>query len=187
MSSPAEVQSPGPMKKRPRISHRTKVIIALVIIGIGVVLAFFAPPEGDSNNITADNIPGTLTVTNLVGTIKVNRGADYDHVRITVVDAQQAGSFSDDHKHSGTYTIRVHLTARADAGQQAPIGLDYAASARLLLASGQLIAPKLVNMSPSVLPGQTYTGFIDFPAGTKLNLSGLALQLGSSASVPFAS
>jgi hypothetical protein len=53
------------------------------------------------------------------------------------------------------------------------------------MASGQLIAPKLVNMSPNVLPGQTYTGFIDFPVATQLNLSGLALQLGSSVSVPF--
>ena len=185
-SQTEEVQSPIPPKKRPRLSHRAKVIIALVVIGMGVVFAiFFAPPEGDSNNITADNIPGTLTVTNLVSSISVNRGADYNHVRITVAGVQQAGKFSDDHKRSGAYTIRVHLTARADAGQQSPVGLNYAAIARLQLASGQLVAPKLVNMSPNVLPGQTYTGFIDFPTDTPVNLSGLALQLGSSSSVSF--
>jgi hypothetical protein len=186
-SQTEEVQSPGPAKKRPRISHRAKVIIALVIIGIGVVLAFFAPPEGDSNNITGDSIPATLTVTNLVGTLTVNRGADYNHVHITVAGVQQASSFSDDHKHSGAYTIRVQLTAQTDAGQQSPIGLDYAAIARLQLASGQLIAPKLVNMSPNVLPGQAFTGFIDFPVDTQVNLSSLTLQLGSSAAVSFSS
>jgi hypothetical protein len=188
MSSPAEVQSPVPPKKRPRLSHRAKVIIALVIIGIGVVFAiFFAPPEGDSNNITADTIPATLTVTNLVGSIQVNRGADYNHVRITVVGVQQASKFSDDRKHGGVYTIRVALSVQVEKGQQSPIGIDYSAIARLQLANGQLIAPKLVNMTPNVLPGQTYTGFIDFPADTPVNLSGLALQLGSSSSVSFSS
>lgn len=187
MSSPTEVQSPGPLKKRPRISHRAKVIIALVIIGIGVVLAFFAPPEGDSNNITGDTIPSTLTVTKLVGSISVNRGADYNHVHITVAGVQQASKFSDDRKRIGAYTIRVHLTAQADRGQQSPIGLDYAANARLQLPGGQLIAPKLVNMSPNVLPNQTYSGFIDFPVDTPVNLSSLSLQLGSSSSVPFSS
>ncbi len=185
-SQTEEVQSPVPSKKLPRLSHRAKVITALVVIGLGVVFAiFFAPPEGDSNNITADNIPGTLTVTNLVGSIQVNRGADYNHVRIMVVGAQQASKFSDDRKRSGAYTIRIALSAQADTGQQSPIGLDYAAIARLRLANGQLIAPKLANMSPNILPGQTYSGFIDFPVDTPVSLSGLVLQLGSSASVPF--
>jgi hypothetical protein len=188
MSSQTEVQSPGPQKKRPRLSHRAKVIIALVVIGIGVVFAiFFAPPEGDSNNITGDTVPATLTVTNLVGSINVNRGADYNHVRITVVGAQQAGKFSDDRKPAGAYTIRVALSVQSDKGQQAPIGIDYASIARLRLANGQLIAPKLVNMSPNILPNQTVTGFIDFPVDTPVNLSSLALQLGSSASISFSS
>ncbi|HEY6540639.1 MAG TPA: hypothetical protein VIZ18_06865 [Ktedonobacteraceae bacterium] len=188
MSSPAEVQSPGPLKKRPRLSHRAKVIIALVVIGIGVVLAiFFAPPEGDSNNITGDTIPATLTVTNLVGSINVNRGADYNSVRFTVTSVQQASKFSDDHKRADAYTIRVALSVQSDKGQQSPVGIDYAAIARLQLAHGQLIAPQLVNMSPNVLPNQTYTGFIDFPVDAPVNLSSLALQLGNGSSVSFAS
>lgn len=188
MSSPAEVQSPVSPKKRPRLSHRAKVIIALVVIGIAVVLAlFFAPPEGDSNNITADTIPATLTVTNLVSSLNVNRGADYTHVRITVVSVQQASKFSDDRKRSGAYTIRVALSVQAGRGQQSPVGIDYATIARLQLSNGQLIAPKLVNMSPNVLPGQTYTGFIDFPSNTPVNLSSLALQLGGNALVSFSS
>ena len=185
MSSPTEVQSPGPLKKRPRLSHRAKVIIALVIIGIAVVFAFFAPPEGDSNNITGDAVPSTLTVTNLVGSMTVNRGADYSHIHITVVGVQQASKFSDDHKRTGVYTIRVALSAQSDKGQQSPVGIDYAAIARLQLANGQRIVPKLVNMSPNVLPNQTYTGFIDFPVGAPVTLSTLILQLGSSSPVSF--
>ncbi|MGH2495457.1 MAG: hypothetical protein ACRDIV_12205 [Ktedonobacteraceae bacterium] len=187
MSSPAEVQSPGPIKKRPRVSHRAKVIIALVIIGIAVVFAFFAPPEGDSDNITGDTVPSTLTVTNLIGSMTVNRGADYNHIHITVASVQQASKFSDDHKHAGAYTIRVALSVQSDKGQQSPVGIDYAAVARLQLANGQRIAPKLVNMSPNVLPNQTYTGFIDFPVDSPVTLSGLTLQLGSSSPVPFSS
>lgn len=187
MSSSAEVQSPGPVKKRPRLSHRTKVIIALAIIGIAVVLAFFAPPEGDSSNITADTIPATLTVTNLVSSITVNRAADYNHVNITVATVQQASKFSDDHKRSGVYTVRVYLTAQTDKGQQSPVGIDYATIARLQPANGQLIAPKLVNMSPNILPNRTYTGFIDFPVAASVNLSSLVLHLGSNVSVTFSS
>src|ERR1700680_3809960 len=187
MSSPTEVQSPGPAKKRPRLSHRAKVIIALVIIGIAVVFAFFAPSEGDSNNITADTIPATLTVTNLVASMTVNRGADYNHVNITVAKVLQASKFSDDRKRSGVYTIRVNLAAQTDKGQQSPVGIDYAIIARLQLANGQLIAPKLVTMSPNVLPNQTFTGFIDFPVDAPVTLTNLTLQLGSSSPVPFSS
>lgn len=185
MASSTEVQAPGPVKKRPRLSHRAKVIIALVIIGIAVVLAFFAPSEGDSNNITADTIPATLTVTNLIGSLTVNRGADYNHVNITVANALQASKFSNDHKRNGTYTVRVALTVRTDKGQQSPVGIDFSSVARLQLANGQLIAPKLVNMSPNILPNQTYTGFVDFPVDTSVDLASLALRLGSSSSVPF--
>jgi hypothetical protein len=187
MSLPAEVKSPGPIKKRPRLSHRAQVIIALVIIGVAVVFAFFAPSEGDSNNITGDTIPSTLTVTNLVASMTVKRSFDYNHVYITIVNVLQANKFSDDRKRNGTYTIRVHLTAQTDKGQQSPVGIDYSGISRLRLADGRLIAPKLVDMSPNVLPNQTYTGFMDFPVDSEVNLPGLALQLGNSSPVPFSS
>jgi hypothetical protein len=187
MSSPTEVPAPGPVKKRPRLSHRTKIILALVIIGIAVVLAFFAPSEGDSNNITGDAIPGTLTVTNLVASIAVNRGVDYNHVHVTVGNVLQASKFSDDRKRVGNYAIRVRLTVRDDSGQLTPVGIDFSAVARLQLADGQLIAPQLVNVSPNILPNQTITGFIDFPVAAPVTLASLTLRLGSSSSVSFSS
>jgi len=186
MSSPTEVPAPGPVKKRPRLSHRAKVILALVIIGIAVVLAFYLPSEGDSNNVTGDPVPATLTVTNLVASITVNRGADYNHVHVTVGNVLQANKFSDDRKRGGNYTIRVSLTVRDDSGQQTPVGIDFSA-ARLQLASGQLIAPQLVSISPNILPNQTITGFIDFPVAAPVTLASLTLRLGNSASVPFSS
>ncbi len=130
-------------------------------------------------------MPATLTVTNLVASMTVNRGADYNHVNITVTTMQQASKFSDDHKRSGVYTIRFNLTAQTDKGQQSPVGIDYATIMRLQLANGQLIAPKLVNMSPNILPGRTYIGFIDFPVADSVNLSSLVLRLGSGSSVSF--
>lgn len=187
MSSSTEVPTPGPIKKRPWLSRRAKIIIALVIIGVAVVLAFFAPSEGDSNNITGDAVPGTLTVTNLVGSITVNRGADYNHVRVTVGNVLQANKFSDDRKRIGNYAIRVSLTVRDDSGQQTPVGINFSAAARLQLADGQLIAPQLVNISPNILPNQTITGFIDFPVASPVTLASLTLRLGNSSSVSFSS
>ncbi|HKV56697.1 MAG TPA: hypothetical protein VJO32_00385, partial [Ktedonobacteraceae bacterium] len=137
--------------------------------------------------ITGDTIPSTLTVTNLVGSMTVNRGADYNYIHITVVNVQQASKFSDDHKRVGAYTIRVALSVQSDRGQQSPVGIDYAAIARLQLANGQRIVPKLVNMSPNVLPNQTYIGFIDFPVDSPVTLSSLTLQLGNNSPVPFSS
>lgn len=186
MSSPTEVQSPGPVKKRPRLSHRAKIALALIIIGIAVVAAFFGPSENSSTNVTGDSLPATITVTNLVSTMAVNRGVDYNNARITVTNVLQASKFSDDRKPGGAYSIRVQLTARVNSGQQTPIGIDFSTITRLQLADGQRIAPKLVSISPNILPGRTIIGFMDFPVAAPIALAGLTLRLGSSSSVSFA-
>src|SRR6266571_2044646 len=90
--------------KRPLLSPRAKVILALAIISFFVVLAFFLPSEGDSNNVTGDS---AITPT-------VNRSADFNSVHITVTHVQEATAFSNDRKHAGTYTVRVYIQALND-------------------------------------------------------------------------
>ncbi|HVB74600.1 MAG TPA: hypothetical protein VNE38_13680 [Ktedonobacteraceae bacterium] len=186
MSSHTEVPTPAPVKKRPRFSRRTKIIIALVIISIAVVLAFFAPPEGDSTNVTGDTLPVTITVTNPLGTLAVSRGVDYNDVHITAENVTQASKFSDDRRPGGSYTIRVQLLVLGKKGQKAAIGIDFASLMRLQLANGQTIAPKLVNMSPVILPNQAVSGYIDFPVAAPVPLTSLTLRVGNSLSIPFA-
>ncbi|HLL79939.1 MAG TPA: hypothetical protein VKT25_10595 [Ktedonobacteraceae bacterium] len=183
----AEAPVKTPDRKRSRVSYRVKVILFLVGIAILAVLTLlYAPHERDSSNATGDALPITVTVTNQLGSLNVNRAVDYQQARITVTTVTQASAFSDDQKRGGNYTIRVALQAKNTSAQQAPIGINYAAVARLRLSNGQVIAPKLVSMSPVILPHATVSGYIDFAVSTPEQLSSVALLLGTSATLPFA-
>ena len=172
-------------KKRPFLSRRAKVIAALAVISIFVVLAFFLPSEGDSNNVTGDSaITPTVSITNLVATLSVNRSADLNSVRVTIKQVQEAAAFSNDRKHAGTYTVRVYI--RALNRGQAAVGMDYPAQVRLLLPGGQAVTPKYVGLAPVMLPNQEREGFFDFPVSSRLDLSSLTLRLDSNTMVAFA-
>src|SRR5262249_32343501 len=169
-------------KKRPFLSRRAKVIAALAVISFFVVLAFFLPSEGDSNNITGDSaITPTVSITNLVATLIVNRSADLNGVRVTIRQVQEAAAFSNDPKHAGIYTVRVYIQA-FNRGQ-APVGIDYPAQVRLLLPGGRAVTPKYIAVAPVMLPNQKREGFIDFPVSSQLDLSSLALRLDSNTMV----
>ncbi len=171
--------------KRPLLSPRAKVILALAVISLFVVLAFFLPSEGDSNNVTGDSaITPSVSITHLAATLSVNRSADLNSVHFTVTQVQEAAAFSNDRKHVGTYTVRVYIQALNDG--QAPVGINYPAQVRLLLPGGQAIAPKYITVAPVMLPNQKRDGFFDFPVSSRLDLSSLALRLESNTMVAFA-
>jgi len=173
-------------KKHPRLSSRVKVIIALAIIAFAVVLSFFLPGKHeDASNVTGDTVPATLTVTNPVGTLTVNRSVDFNNVYLTVTRVTQAAAFSDDSKRVGKYTVRVELQARGENGSQAPIGIDYVSLVHLLMPGGEAISPKLVSIAPVVLPNQQQSGYIDFPVNAQVDLSSLMLRLGNQTMVAF--
>jgi hypothetical protein len=170
--------------KRPLLSRRAKVILALAVIFILVVLSFFAPPEGDSNNVTGDSpVTPTVSITHLVGTLIVNHGAVLSGVQITVTQVQEAATFSNDRKRGGTFTVRVYVQTLN--GGHALVGIDYSSQVRLLLPGGQVIAPKYVTVAPVSLPNQKQDGYFDFPVPTQVDLSSLMLRLGSEATVAF--
>jgi hypothetical protein len=171
--------------KRPLLSHRAKIILALGIILFFVVISFFLPPEGDSNNVTGD-LPDTPTVSIIhpVGTLMVNRSVVLSSVRITVTQVQEAKAFSNDPKRAGVYTVRVYVQTFNES--QATVGVDYASQVRLLLPGGQVIAPKYVAVAPVMLPHQNRNGFVDFPVTTPVDLSSLVLRLGGSMTLAFA-
>jgi hypothetical protein len=177
--------SQPPIKKRPRLSPRARVVVAIAIIAFFVVLSFFLPHEQDSSNVTGDTVASTVTVTNLLSTLTVNRSADFNKVHLTVTKVSQAAAFSDDPKRAGAYTIRVEMQAKSASGNQAPIGMNYPSLVRLLLPGGQAIAPKLVSLAPVVLPTQVQSGYIDFPVNAHVDLSTLALRLGSETIIAF--
>lgn len=162
--------------KRPFLSPRMRVALGLGIIAILVVLAFFAPPEGETNNVTGDlAVTPTLTITHLVETVAVNRSAMLSGVRITVTKVMEAEKFSDDRKRAGTYTVRVLVQAVNDGAT--PIGVQYNELVRLHLPDGTEIAPKLISIKPVALPHTSQDGFFDFPVSSQVPLSSLKLRL----------
>jgi hypothetical protein len=167
------------------IPPRVRVAIALAIIAILAVLSFFAPPEKDASNVTGDTLPETVTVTRAVGTLSVNHSIQINNVKITVTQVAEAASFSDDTKRGGIYTVRVGLQEQKMGTQQAPTGIDYSSQARLVLADGQVIRPKLINLPPVVLPNSPQVGYIDFPVSSQVDLASLAFRVGNGETVAF--
>ena len=173
-------------KKRINLSPRVRVILALATIAILVlIVVFFFPRERDSTIVVGDTVGPTVTATNFVGSILVNRNFEYNDVHYTVVGVSQASSFSDDHKPAGVYTVRVEMQAQSDSNLQSPIGIDYSSLVRLVLPDGQSISPKLVSLAPLFLPGGSQSGYFDFPVNTQVVLSTLMLKMGNETAVAF--
>jgi hypothetical protein len=180
LDSQSDTTSPKPKNLFP---PKVRVALALLIIGFFVVISFFLPSEGDSNNVTGDPVNVTVVVTHPMDSISVNRSVDFNGVHITITQVEEAAKFSDDRKPGGNYVVRVHLQER-NTGQNV-VGIDYATLATLRLPGGEEIEPKLVGLSPAVLPNQVETGYIDFPVATPLSLSSLTLRLGDTSGVAF--
>jgi len=173
-------------KKRINFSPRARVILALAAIALLVlIVVVFFPRERDSTIVIGDTVGPTVTATNFVGTLVVNRSFDYDNVHYTVARVTQATAFSDDHKLAGVYTVRVDVQASSDSSLQSPIGINYPSLVRLVLPDGQSISPKLVSLAPLFLPGGSQSGFFDFPVNTQVVLSTLALKMGNETTVAF--
>jgi len=173
-------------KKRINLSPRARVILPLAAVALLVlIVVVFFPRERDSTIVIGDTVGPTVTATNFVGTLVVNRSFDYDNVHYTVARVTQASAFSDDHKLAGVYTVRVDVQASSDSSLQSPIGINYPSLVRLVLPDGQSIAPKLVSLAPLFLPGGSQSGFFDFPVNTQVVLSTLALKMGNETTVAF--
>lgn len=159
------------------MSGRTKTIIALVVIALAVVAAFFAPPEGDSDNITGD-LPDTptVTITNILSSINVDHPFTVQDVQFKVTQVQEAQKFSDDRQRGGNYVVRVWVTAHNPQSQVT--GINLATLVHLQLADGSQVAPKYISIPPSFLPKSTQKGYFDFPVTTSQALPSLTLHLG---------
>src|SRR5260370_41528824 len=113
-------------KKRIYLSPRARVILALAVIALLVIIVvFFFPRERDSTIVVGDTVGPTVTATNFVGSVLVNRSFDYNNVHYTVARVSQASAFSDDHKPAGLYTLRIDVQASSDSNLQNPVGINY--------------------------------------------------------------
>ena len=166
---------------------RVRVTLALVVIGLSVIFTLlYAPKEQDPNiGLTTDSASPTVGINNLVGTLKVNRNTTYRNITFTVTQVQEATAFSDDHKRSGNYTVRVEVHTQPGTAIQSPLGIDYVSLVRLVLPNGEVVAPKLISLLPLVMPQQATDGYFDFPLSSQVSLPPLTLRIGDANSVAF--
>lgn len=158
-------------------SPRVRTGLGVAIIAVLVVCTILFAPKEEDPNVGLINDPATPTagITNLLATQAVNRSVEVQGVKMTVTQAQEATAFSDDRKRGGNYIVRVSMQT-VNNGQNT-IGVKYDSIARLVLPNGEILAPKLVNLSPAALPQQQQDGYIDFALINQVDLSSLTLRL----------
>lgn len=178
------VQQPRKQSWLATLSPVKRTALGIIIIALAVVLGvLYGPHYTDTNTTTGDAPPQTVTVTKSLGMLNVNRNMVYRGVTITVLNVEQAHSFSDDGKSAYAhvkYVVRVRMHVQAPANQQGAVGIRYGDLAGLVLADGTILKARLSQLSPDVLPGQKQDGFIDFWVNTPLNLSSLTFTLDGS-------
>ncbi|MBO0794319.1 MAG: hypothetical protein J2P36_25680 [Ktedonobacteraceae bacterium] len=181
----AAMRPPGPVVRWwRRLTTLQRAILIIVVTSVLVVGAFFAPPEGDSNNVTGD-LPSTPTVvaTNMVEKVTIDHTFTYQGIQITVLDASLATKFSDDRNRGGVYTLRVMVQTKNPGNQN--VGLPYKDLFKLVNAGGATIEPKRLGLKPQEQPGESQTSFVDFPVDQKVPLSSFTLRFADNISVPF--
>lgn len=172
-----------PKKKRFQLTHKQKIGLAIAVICLMVVGAFFAPPEGDSNNASGDPayVP-TVVVTGLVEGQTLNHQVNFHGLQITARQARIAQKFSDDRQRGGNYTLRVDVFVKNVSNQL--VGYPYAQSVRLVSADGVSVKSKYISVKPTAMPGSTQTGWIDFPLNRPAPLSSFTLMLDDHTAIP---
>lgn len=151
------------------------IIAALVVLGV-----MYGPRYNDSNTTTGDVVPATVTVTNELGSLNINRSLVYQGVAITITRVAQAHSFSDDGKSAYAHVneiVRVYVHVQAPSNQSGPVGIDYSTLATLVKPDGTQLKARLLQISPDILPGQRQDGFFDFWVNAPLQLSTLTFRL----------
>lgn len=161
------------------------VMLILMFSGIIFFMAYsHLPRAGAGNsNTTSDLVTPTVAMTRPIGSLTLNRNVVVNGVQITVTQVQQAAGFSDVQQQAGPYTVRVYVQTKNSG--QAPVGINFSAQARLLLPDGRAISPRVMSISPVMMPHVTQVGFFDFPVQKPVSLRTLTLHLDTQMVISF--
>lgn len=167
------------------LTPRVRIALgAAIILLITILAVLYAPPEGESNNVSGDLPLGTPTiiVLNQRDSVAINRAIEFKGVHIAIKDAILATKFSDDHKRNGTYTLRID--ANAINKSNSVVGIAYESLVYLVMPSGEKMPTKLISIKADALPGQLQSGFFDFPLSAPVSLSDLKVMFEGGPIVP---
>ena len=199
--APPPAPTPGtystvPPYARARKSHGCLIVSIILLLvlaaGIGGVVFLKTRLTNAINGQANNNTPGTISTTgpggsstgNTPGTVvrsseQLNLKFAYSSIEVSVVSAQLANSFADDHSSTGQAgVVRLNLhEANNSAGNP-----DYLESDVLLLVLPDGSNVQLTNSQQPISPnsGVSRDNWMDFAMNSQIRLDQLSLRVGTS-------
>jgi hypothetical protein len=134
-------------------------------------------PTTTSSNIgTGNNTGSNGTATVPLTTKNINAALTYASVDITILNAQEASSFSDDSSPNSPVLLRVNMKQHNPTAST--IFLSYGENFHLILPDGTSVAPASEHDIGAVDQAVTKTSWVDFPLSSSMDISKLTLRLG---------
>lgn len=162
-------------------------LVALVILGLifgipGYIAYRSAGPnlfQRIQNTVTSstNNNGGILSTRPPASptTTQLNKTITYAGIDITMVNVQQASSFSDDQNNSANQLLRLNMKETASS---TPGRFLYTDVMRLVLPDKSTVGPTQEQNDIATDPGTSRANWIDFPIPTNLKADQLTLLLG---------
>jgi len=160
------------------------LVILLVVLGLpGYIIARNKIPAlqraiNSGNSVSSGNTGGILATPPLASptTTQLNETVNYAGIDITIVNAQQASSFSDDNNSSTNELVRLNLQEKAGSAVGSFL---YGDVMRLVLPDKTTIVPSRAQNDIAPEQGTTRTNWIDFTVATNTKIDQLKLLLGT--------
>ena len=157
------------------------LVILLVVLGLPGYFAFrnrIPALQNTINSVSSGNTSGILATPPLASptTTQLNETVNYAGVDITILNAQQASSFSDDNNSSTNELVRLNLNEKAGSAVGSFL---YGDVMRLVLPDKTTIVPSRAQNDIGPEQGTTRTNWIDFTVATNTKIDQLKLLLGT--------
>jgi len=157
------------------------LVILLVVLGLPGYFAFrnrIPALQNTINSVSSGNTSGILATPPLASptTTQLNETVNYAGVDITILNAQQASSFSDDNNSSTNELVRLNLNEKAGSAVGSFL---YGDVMRLVLPDKTTIVPSRAQSDIGPDQGTTRKNWIDFTVPTNIKIDQLALLLGT--------
>jgi hypothetical protein len=157
------------------------LVILLVVLGLPGYFAFrtkIPALQNTINSISSGKTGGLLATPPLASptTTHLNETVNFAGVDITILNVQQASSFSDDNNSSTNKLVRLNLQEKAGSAVGSFL---YSDVMRLVLPDKTTIVPSSEQSDIRPDQGTTRTNWIDFTVPTNTKIDQLTLLLGT--------
>ncbi|HJT58752.1 MAG TPA: hypothetical protein VJ761_19740 [Ktedonobacteraceae bacterium] len=186
---PVQNAQPPPAYARPQKNSSRGILkvglillILLVLLGAGGFFVFRSVSSRGGNTANTGTQSDVTPTQASLTTTPINTTFTYASVNITILNAQQATSFADDHVTPAQGVVRLNLHAvQSDVNNVYSVSAPpyaYGETFALLLPGGNKIAlGGYKDISGPARQGDQTT-WIDFPASTSLKVDQMILQIG---------